>query len=483
MHDLIVVGDDLSSHVAAAIAAGYGLDTALVAPSGTGGIYLLEDIAFNIDPTPLSGFGSAQAFLTLLAELDIPPIERDGRLLNPAYQIILPEHRIDFFNEKEALINEMIREFPEHAAEIEVFYESAEKNCKIFNEWLRSHPFIQPTSIKDYYDFLKIAPQLLVHQMEKVKFKKLLSSNASLNKVFEAQEALLSCNIGNKNSFSASFQYCAPWRGIYYFPQGKQIIFNSLIKKLEASNGLYLSNCKVLNIKRGNVIEIEIADKAGNSSDISAKNLIVSTKWEGLHLLLADRKKINFCDWINPVTISHLPFTIHLGCNRRCIPEKMAHHVAVVSAVEKNIFDDNLIILESNISAEETIDTSDKAALTATVFLSPDPAVWSTDNLTVHAQSIMDRLEYFLPFLKENIVYFDLEKSIEISKMSQGVFNPKYKMRNSFITGFAARTNKTRFKNVYLTGASLSADTGFEGEIISGMNAASRVIGSLTKIT
>ena len=477
MHDLIVVGDDLSSHVAAAFAADYGLDTALVAEHGTGGICLFGDFAFNIDPTPLSGFGVNQTCLSLLAELGVPPIEREGRLLNPAYQIILPEHRIDFFNEQEALVNEMEREFPRQAKKIKVFYKSVTKKFKIFNQWLHIHPFIRPVNIKDCYDYLKLIPHLLMQQTEKAKFKSILARNASLKKVFEAQEALLCSTIGKQNSFSSNFQYSTPFRGIYYFQQGKQIIFNSLIRKLESKKGLYLNGCKILSIKKGKSVEIEVADKTGNTSVISAKYLIVSTKWEGMHLLLPDNKKINFGDWISPVKISHLPFTIHLGCNRKCIPEKMANHVAVVSDVQKDIFDNNLIILESSIPADETMPAVAKVSLTATVFLPDDPTVWSNENLAVQASSIIDRLEFFLPFLKENIEFFDLEKSIEISKISRSVFNPKYKIRNSFITGFTARTNKTRFKNVYLTGGSLLADAGFEGEIISGMNAASRVVG------
>ncbi len=477
MHDLIVIGDDLSSHVAAAVAASYGLDTILVAERGAGGFHLEGDFAFNLDPTPLSGFGLNQTCLSLLAELDIPPIERESRLLNPAYQIILPEHRIDFFNEKEALVNEMTREFPEYAREINAFYESAVKKCKIFGDWLHNHPFIQPISIKDYYNFLKIMPFLFMHQLEKAKFKSLLNRNISLKKVFEAQEALLGITISDQKSFSSGFQHCTPFRGIYYFPQGKQILFNSLIKKLESKNGLYLSSCKVLNVQKGKSIAIEIADNVGNTSSISANNLIVGAKWESMHLLLAGKKKINFGDWISPIKISHLPFTIHLGCARKCIPEKMARHLAVVSDVQKNIFDNNLIILEYSMPEDEMVPAVHKVPLSATVFLSSDPESWTRENLTASASSIIDRLEYFLPFLKENIEFFDLDKSIEISQISRSVFNPKYKIRRSFITGLAARTNKTRFKNVYLTGASLLADAGFEGEIISGINAASRVIG------
>ncbi|MCE5210714.1 MAG: hypothetical protein LLG40_04090, partial [Deltaproteobacteria bacterium] len=88
---------------------------------------------------------------------------------------------------------------------------------------------------------------------------------------------------------------------------------------------------------------------------------------------------------------------------------------------------------------------------------------------------IVERLEYFLPFLKENIEFFDIEESINISQKQRDIVNPKYKLRNAFLTGFAAKSNKTRFRNIYLTGASLLADAGFEGEIISGINATARL--------
>ena len=82
-----------------------------------------------------------------------------------------------------------------------------------------------------------------------------------------------------------------------------------------------------------------------------------------------------------------------------------------------------------------------------------------------------------MPFLKDNIEIFDIEKSIDISKKQRAIINPKYQLRNSFFSGFAAKNNKTRFGNVYLTGASLLTDAGFEGEIISGINAVARIAG------
>jgi phytoene dehydrogenase-like protein len=476
MYGLIVIGDDLSSHIAAAVASRYGINTVLLSESEIGEEISLDgDLVFNIDPTPVTGLGAGQPLLSLLAELDIPPGESESILLNPAYQVILPEHRLDFFNDKESLVKEMIREFPDLASEINSFYNSVEKNSAIADKWLHDHPLIQPKSPKDYFDYLKLAPYFIKCKYDNIKLKRIMFRDASFKKVMEAQQALLSFKTKDQNSIFSHFQYSAPLRGVYCFSQGKQGLLNSLINKIESTNGLYLKNCEVLSIKKGKLIEVTFMDKNGVASRIEADNLIVSTKWQNMHLLIERKKKINFDDLIRPINTSYYPFTIHLGIRNKSIPEKMARHVAVVSDVNKNIYDDNLIILELSAPEDAITDSAAKCSLSATVFIPGDEITWSKENLTANARSIIERLEYFLPFLKENIEFFEIKESINISKKQRDIVNPKYQLQNSFISGFAAKNNKTRFSNIYLTGASLLTDAGFEGEIISGMNAAARV--------
>jgi phytoene dehydrogenase-like protein len=477
MYGLIVIGDDLSSHVAAAVACRNGVKTALLAESGMGDVCFIGDLAFNMDHTPSIGLDANKNCLSLLAGLDIP-VERT--LLDPAYQIILPENRIDFFNDKEAMVKEMSREFPELAAQIKSFYDSAERNSEEAGKWLYNHPTIQPESLKDYIELIKLIPYLARCKYDDNKLKRLMSQNVSFKKVIEAQEVLLSFKTNNQNSLFSNFHYCAPMRGAYHFAQGKQTLFDSLINKIEAVNGFYVNHCEVLSIKKGKLIEVTFMDRNGVASRVEADNLIVSTKWPNMHLLIERKKKLSPGDFIRPVKISHYPFTIHMGINPKCIPEKMARHVAVISDVNKDIYDNNLIILELNaLEGEKNTPISTKIPLSATVFLSNNDDLWSKDNLAQTADSIIDRLEYFLPFLKENIELFDIEESINISKKQREIVNPKYQLRKSFISGFAAKNNKTRFGNVYLTGASLLADAGFEGEIISGINAATRASGKM----
>ena len=473
MYDLIVIGDDISSHIAAAVSSGNGINTALLSESDIGEeICLSGNLVFNVDPTPMTGFGANQTGISLLEKLDI---FIESNLLNPAYQIILPEHRIDFFNDKESLVKEMVREFPQLAREINSLYDAVEKNSTIVNKWLRGHPFIQPKCLKDFVDYLKITPYLIKYKYDNNKLKRIMFRNASFKKVMEAQQALLSFKTKNQDSIFSHFQYSAPLRGVYYFSQGKQGLLNSLIKKIESTNSLYLNNCEVLSIKKGELIEVTYNDKDGVASKIEADNLIVSTKWQNMHLLIERKKKLNFDDLIRPIRVSYYPFTIHLGIRQKSIPEKMARHVAVISDVNTHIYDDNLIILELSAPEDEKNTSTAQSLLSATIFLPDDQMTWSKENLTANARSMIERLEFFLPFLKENIEFFDIKESINISQKQRSVVNPKYQLQNSFISGFAARNNKTRFSNIYLTGASLLTDAGFEGEIISGMNAAAQV--------
>ena len=99
MYDIIVIGDDLSSHVAAATASWHGLKTLLVAETGTGGLNVLDDFVFNLDPVPATGLDPKQPAGKILVRLGVSLPDGHEKPLNPAYQIILPGHRLDFFSD------------------------------------------------------------------------------------------------------------------------------------------------------------------------------------------------------------------------------------------------------------------------------------------------------------------------------------------------------------------------------------------------
>ena len=476
MYDLLVTGDDLASHVAAAYASRQGLKTLLVAQSGLGGLQIIGDFVFNLDPAPMTGLASGQPGFSVLAELGVEIPEAYPTAVNPAYQVLLPGHRIDFSSDPDSLLSELAWEFPDREAELRDFYGSAREASSVFQDWIAEHPRIQPQTLKEYVSYLKIFPFLLQYKFAAARFDRMLSRDAPLEKVWEAQQALLSLNTDDLFSFASAFQYSAPLRGVAYFPQGKQFLFNAMIRILEEGGGLYLSGHSITSVARHKTITLDMKAPGGSLFQATGRHWIVSTKSDALSLLEANRSHVIFSERLRPARIVGYPFTLFLGVAEKSLPEQMARHIAVVTDVHKDLYDHNVILLETGLPEKEKPLPQAKNFMTATVYLPAGDDVWTGEALRQEAESILERLDGYFPFLKDGIELYDLDKSIELSLNYRKVLSPKYKVRNAFFSSFAAKSHKTRWNNVFLTGVSLLTDAGFDAEFLSGKNAAMQVI-------
>jgi len=212
---------------------------------------------------------------------------------------------------------------------------------------------------------------------------------------------------------------------------------------------------------------------AGSSSICHGTTLIVSTQWEKTNLLLLRQKGFrSVARHLGSNPPNAYPFCLHLGVRQEGLPEKMAPYVAVVSDVRIPARHQNLVFIERSLQGETDRAPDGRRALSATVFLKESPLVLDDAKLKGIAKTIIDGLEDFLPFLRENIDYVNIEKSIAFARQSQESVNQKYRVRKRSITGMNTLSAKTPLRNVLLTGGVLRASLGFEGEILSGMDAA-----------
>ena len=114
MYDVIVIGRDLSSLIAALASTRYGLRTVLVNEGKLETEHREGGYAFPIDPMPFSGFGEDHTVGRLIKELRLKPDEVPlPPALDPALQVICTDHRVDLFRDREQLIGDMVREFPQ----------------------------------------------------------------------------------------------------------------------------------------------------------------------------------------------------------------------------------------------------------------------------------------------------------------------------------------------------------------------------------
>lgn len=247
---------------------------------------------------------------------------------------------------------------------------------------------------------------------------------------------------------------------------------NWLRKEYINSGGELLDGCSVMRIDPKPEIIVDI-EYAGSSSTFHCNTLIVSTHWEKLNLLLFRQKA--FRSAFRRLASNHpnaYPFCLHLGVHQEGLPEKMAPYVAVVSDGKKPAHHQNLVFIERSLQGESGRAPEGRRALSATVFLKESPLVLDDAELKGTAKNIIDVLDGFLPFLRESIDYVNIGKSIAFARQSQDRINQKYCTRKGSFIAINTLSPETPLRNILLTGGVLRAGLGFEGEIISGVDAA-----------
>ena len=482
MYDTIVIGDDFSSLLAAVISARYGKKTILLSETDIPDMYADSGYTFNIDPLPLTGFGPDQTCSRIMSEIGILSEDcTDIHLSNPSLQIILADHRVELFHDLNQLFDEMEIEFPDELTDIRNFYTSLLKMSNLIDSWIRINPCISPKSYKHFLMLIRKLPEILKGRLSFSKMLRILQGNPSLNKLFESEFNLLSnLHTAGNSSFSLMSPYILslPHRGLYYHAGGKGSLIKSLRASFAALGGALIKNVYTTNITPGTEIVID-TKSCEEIIKIRGENLIISTKSQIFEFLALNNKRFKRLKrLLKRVEKYYYPFTLHMGVMEKGIPERMAPYVAIVLEDNNKLLDiDNKIIfMEMSTPGDEGRAPTGRRALSATVFLKRSPKELGNFELEEIVNAIIENIEMFLPFLRENLDFLNMEASIELSRRYQAVLNQKYLIKAVPFLGMTSLSHKTPLKNIYLTGGMLLAGLGFEGEIISGMNAARSAI-------
>lgn len=480
MYDTIIIGNDLSSLVAAAVVSHHGKKTALLSEGNAKHVYSDFGYTFNIDPSPLSGFGPTEMCSRLLEYLGIPVAADSGlQLLNPGLQIILSDHRLDCFHRREEFLGDMEREFSGHVDEVRKIYSSVLKISGLVHQRIMEKPYSYSSRFNEFFSLLKHVPVIQKERYLLSKRFKSIANNHSLTRVFEAASAILSNAVNSRNcpfTIPSAYALSVLLRGLYHHVGGNEILMGLLKSAFEASGGHLMKNCSVMRINVGKEIDVDVSISE-TLSQISGRYLIASTKWEKLRLLLLSGRKMSRMERrLKMVRAAYHPFTLHMGILERCIPEKMATYVALIIDKDRPVMDDNLVFIEISPSGCKERAPAGKRALSATIFLKESPLVLTDDDLKEVSQVIFCALEKFLPFLRENLDFLNIGTSIELSRNCQELVNQKYTIRPDSCFGVSGISSKTPVRNVFVTGGMLWPGLGFEGEILSGLNAANLLL-------
>ncbi|MCX5834684.1 MAG: hypothetical protein NTV99_09285, partial [Deltaproteobacteria bacterium] len=432
MYDTIVIGQDISSLLAAIISTRHGLKTALVRDGAPLECFRVGNYTFNIDPFPWSGFGDTQALGRLLRELNIPPsVLSRVAPLNPALQIVHPRHRLDLFLEREELLQDLVREFPEKKKGIGRLYRRALKDNSFLDQHLARFASLSLRSFQDSMKERMARMEAMVTReiLFSSRFSRTLPKNSLPRNLIEAGFFVLSnLQIGERIPLVSARLLLLPLMGIYYFQGGKHLFLKCLDEKFESLRGDLIEGGAVSDIQLGTKVEMKLRRGEQNMTMIG-RQLLVSTKWPGLRSLMFHHRRFRrLKETLERLEGTLYPFTIHLGIDEKGIPERMSEYVVVIPDEQSSLYG-RLVFLETSATGDTGLAPSGKRSLSATVFLER-PAEDLEDNvLEGVSQTILKRLRGFLPFLEENIEVMSVPESIRLCRLCAPVLNPKYRFK------------------------------------------------------
>jgi phytoene dehydrogenase-like protein len=479
MYDTIVIGNDFSSLIAALVAAHSGKRTALLSEGHIPDFHTESGYTFNIDPFPWTGSNPGGLLRRLLSEIDTNLVDQLRiQPLYPDFQVILPEHRVDLYSKIELLSHELKREFAIDSEKTINFYESIIQKRKVITSLIQETPYVHPGTFQDYLDYIFHVPVFLWNRKGLSSNLKSVENNPLLKRIFDAEILLLS-NLCPDGTAPLSSAYILSFllNGFYYYSGGKHHLIEELKKKFTELGGIIFGECSILRLNIKEEIKADIlVDK--EAFVINSSNVIISTKWEQFkEVIIKDKRFSKLANKYTHVEKLYFPFTVHMGLCDKGLPEQMAEYVMIISDGNESLADGNLVFLETSLREDTGRAPSGKRAMSATILLNESPLSLSNEDLKAISKNILIKIEDFLPFFTESFEFMNIDSSINISRKYQEVINQKYTTRKNSILGISPLSNKTPVENVFLTGGMLFAGLGFDGEVISGLNAANMIIG------
>ncbi|MEK6590403.1 MAG: NAD(P)/FAD-dependent oxidoreductase [Nitrospinota bacterium] len=467
-YDVIVIGSGIGGLTSASLLSKNGLKVLMLEQNSVAGglcnTTSKDGYSFDTIISMLWGFGYGEVFHWLFSELNIfnDLFERESviRKIEPGLQVILPNHRVNIYSERERFYEEMKREFPSDITNlVKLYQESDGIEDKIFNQLNTRYSY----SLKNNYQndskrlkrfctaisiFLKRNNNImqLVNNWDNAseieRFIDLQLIYFIHKKVTDIPLPLLSVILG------------IPRRGIYGIQGGIRTLVSIMEKQLLRYGGriIYNSLIEEIIIRKDKACGVKVRFE-DSVNEIESRWVIADTSLSNIggNLIKKKRKKIQFSNFIKKIGDGLVPFSVLLGVDEKVIPELMGEYVVMMRDYESPPEGNNVIFISASPLWDETRAPLGKRSITATYFIPANISAninWEKEREN-KKEEMINFLEQLIPFISE---FIDCAYSItpddyqRLAQETQGIIRPlnsRFFNRSSF---------KTPVRNLFIAG-------------------------------
>ena len=461
--DVLVIGAGIGGLSIAALMAKQGRRVIVLEqgeqPGGSLACVERQGYRFQTLSTVFSGFELGGGHERVLAALSLLVSKEH---VDPGWQFILPNHRLDFYGERLALLEEIRREFPRCAKKAAAFFQRLDEIEAAFFDVYQHKNFIAPYTLAEKYHYLREVQSKLNRvsggmQNSGASLYQQYLQDRELKRLLDLAVFFYSLHpLENCPALLSAFILGIPKRGVIYFPGGGKTLVDALAGYLQKRGALIRCNCGVRRIllERQQAVGVQLAD----GSTMRAAELIADTSLAFLYRhLLAEhgvpgkiRRKLEFLkpEW--------MPFSLYLGVDGDIIPEQMCEHVFLCNDYRRPIGAGNSLFINISSAADARRAPDGKRALTISCFFPYDKRRLEDDDAQYNEavrEQMLRELSRFLVFLDEGLEYQELVTPADYRR--RGVF-PLGALSGLAHTpsgfGFNGFSSHTTYKHLWILG-------------------------------
>jgi phytoene dehydrogenase-like protein len=483
-YNVVVVGTELSGLIAAAILAKKNYRVLVLGYPGQENEYQVDGMRFVRRPSLFSGFDTSAPIKRVFAELSLS-IEMQNRPkpLNPFYQVVMPDRRIDVVDKERIFRRELSREFPGDQDTIRTFYRVVHEQNKRLSTLLESNFVLPVSGFRDVRAWRKLVRETIEDGL-----------NDPLS-VFPARHPFRSFAVAPL-LFSSGCQV-APYsvnqlvrtvnhmsRGLYSIADGLDGLKNMFIEKVKANCGDYRArgNVERFTIRRGRVREVQLRERREIiGCDMVICNMDVKRFF---NLFPEEHQKERYHLSILELQPTHVLYTLNIAVRSRAIPESMGNHVFLVRNPAKPLEGNNIVLLTVDPAGAQP--DKDVRTLAITSRLPIRHLRPTLDNLQAQDDELMRLAESVVPFLREHFItrasaWVSTDKRTQKPHIDTTHLVPIYGRPTEDTLDASPISPRTAYKNVVVGGDHLHSGLGLEGAFLGGLNAAQLVTESVSR--
>jgi len=474
--DVIIVGTDLAGLITGAFLAKRGLSVTL--------LNFDKDVASqkkNIQPNLITNLES-RLFKNILGRLSILDYELNIiRKLDIPYQVVLPQHRIDIYRDRDKLNQEIQREFPMDQSHIQSFYENMDHiDATLDTEQLQD--LILPTGIKKRWRFSKFVKQTGLNQRIS-QITDPMGSNREVRALLESQVKFLSqTHLENPFTYQIAKTLSNENCLLYEVKGGVGHLKKLFLDKIEHHHGRIKNEVQIggFNFEGRKLSSISLG---GFEGILGCKYLLWNDEIRGLKEFLPQKfrtkKMLKKIDSIRP---KYYHFSIQYQLDHNIIPVGMRENLLFIGNPELELKEGNFLHLNLYRPAPDS--ETDKSFLTVSYLLEADKINEPSDFFSSLHDQVTETLSHLFPFSDGNIkMFFPLEKPetqeegmlFPLEKSDFEIFrenalaNPVYQVAPQNFGELFPIHNRTPYKNLFLTSPEILAALGSEGKFLLGL--------------